>query len=463
MIRALTLAELAERCGVLPPAEAVSFMSVTTDSRKLQKGDLFIALRGDNFDGHAFVDQIAKQGACAAVVEKKQASVLPQLVVDNTVHALGHLGAMNREQFHGPVIAITGSSGKTTVKQMIASILAVVTQDPAKVLATRGNLNNHIGVPQTLLEINRQHEYAVIEMGASAMGEIGYLAKMSQPQVSVINNVGTAHVGGFGSVDNIASGKGEIYQYLDRKGVAVINADDKYSAQWLKQTAAFRQITFSVNPSSVNREADVTAKNISHNNAGCFSFDLIYKKDQCAVQLPIIGEHNIANALAAAACCLALNIDLDAIKRGLEKVVNVAGRMQIKKGINNSCLIDDTYNANPASVRAAIDALCGMEGTRLLILGDMAELGEQSDALHREMGVYARQKGIPRLFTVGKASIVAAQAFGDGAQHFVKKDAVINACKHLVQKNFIVLVKGSRSSGMEDVVNGLLVEGTSAC
>ena len=351
MMRALTLAEVADRCGVPAPAENVSFSVVTTDSRKLQKGDLFVALCGEKFDGHDFIEPVAKQGACAAVVQKKQSVALPQLVVDNTIHALGNLGALNRELFQGPVIAITGSSGKTTVKQMIASILAAMTRDANKVLATRGNLNNYIGVPQTLLEISKQHEYAVIEMGASALGEIAYLAKMAKPQVSVVNNVGRAHVGGFGSVDNIAKGKGEIYQYLSSNGVAVINRDDHYSEQWLKQTASSKQMTF-----AIKNDADVVAKNITRNNAGCCSFELVCKKGSVSIQLPLIGEHNVSNALAAAACCLAVNADLDSIKRGLESVVNVAGRMQIKKGVNGCCLIDDTYNANPDSVRAAIDA-----------------------------------------------------------------------------------------------------------
>ena len=458
MMRALTLAEVADCCGVPAPAENVSFSVVTTDSRKLQKGDLFVALCGEKFDGHDFIEPVAKQGACAAVVQKKQSVALPQLVVDNTIHALGNLGALNRELFQGPVIAITGSSGKTTVKQMIASILAAMTRDANKVLATRGNLNNHIGVPQTLLEISKQHEYAVIEMGASALGEIAYLAKMAKPQVSVVNNVGRAHVGGFGSVDNIAKGKGEIYQYLSSNGVAVINRDDHYSEQWLKQTAASKQLTF-----AIKNDADVVAKNITRNNAGCCSFELVCKKGSVSIQLPLMGEHNVSNALAAAACCLAVNADLDSIKRGLESVVNVAGRMQIKKGVNGCCLIDDTYNANPDSVRAAIDALSEMTGHRLLILGDMAELGELSDALHRDMGAYARQKGIARLFTVGKISVVASQTFGEGAQHFVNKEAVITACKHFLQKDAVVLVKGSRSSGMEDVVNGLVSEGLSSC
>jgi len=463
MIRALTMAEVANRCGVSAPAENVSFSVVTTDSRKLQKGDLFVALQGENFDGHDFIEPVAKQGACAAIVQKKQSVALPQLVVDNTVHALGNLGALNRDQFQGPVIAITGSSGKTTVKQMIASILAAITEDANKVLATKGNLNNHIGVPQTLLEISKQHQYAVIEMGASALGEIAYLAKMAKPQVSVVNNVGSAHVGGFGSVDNIAKGKGEIYQYLSSNGVAVINRDDHYSEQWLKQTASNKQMTF-----AIKNRADVMAKNLVRDNAGCFSFELIGEKGSIGIKLPLVGEHNVSNALAAAACCLAVNADLNSIKRGLETMVNVAGRMQIKKGINGCRLIDDTYNANPDSVRAAIDALSEMTGSCLLILGDMAELGELSDTLHRDMGAYARQKGIARLFTVGKISVVAAQAFGEGAQHFVNKEAVITACKNFLQKDSVVLVKGSRSSGMEDVVNGLVdkrleSEGPSSC
>ena len=468
MMRALTLSELATRCQVAVstqavPTQALSFTSVTSDSRRLQNGELFVALRGENFDGHDFVGQVAQQGACAAVVEKKQAVSLPQLVVDNTVHAFGQLGALNREQFRGPVIAITGSSGKTTVKQMVASVLAVVAGDKAKVLATRGNLNNHLGVPQMLLEINPQHTHAVIEMGASAVGEIAYLAKLAQPQVSVVNNVGNAHVAGFGSVDNIAKGKGEIYQFLPANGVAVINRDDRYAEQWLKQTAAHKQITF-----STARDADVKAARITRDHTGCFSFDLLYKQEQISIRLPLIGEHNVANALAAAACCLALDVTLAAIQRGLETVVNVAGRMQIKVGINDSCVIDDTYNANPASVRAAIDTLAAMQGRRILILGDMAELGEQAEVLHRDIGTYISNKTIDDVLTVGLWSAATAQSCGKKARHFANKAEVIAACRDLLQKNTVVLVKGSRSSGMEDVVNGLvkgefMKEGSSTC
>lgn len=468
MIKALTVTELAARCGVKAPTEILSFSAVTSDSRKLQKGELFVALRGDNFDGHDFVEQVAKQGACAAVVERKQKTDLPQLVVDNTVHALGQLGALNREQFRGPVIAITGSSGKTTVKQMVASVLGLVAGDKNKVLATRGNLNNHLGVPQMLLEINPQHEYAVIEMGASAVGEIAYLAQLAQPQVSVVNNVGSAHVAGFGGVDNIAKGKGEIYQFLPADGVAVINRDDVYADLWLKQTAAFKQLTFSVDKETARQTADVAAKNLQRDNSGCFSFELMYRQEKIAVQLPLIGEHNVANALAAAACCLALNVDMEKIKNGLETVVNVAGRMQVKPGLNDSCIIDDTYNANPASVRAAIDALAEMQGRRILILGDMAELGEQSEALHRDIGIYIKTKAIDDVLVVGKFSELIASACSKAPGFFSSKTEVITACRTLLQKNCVVLVKGSRSSGMEDVVNGLvkgefMKEGASKC
>jgi len=458
MIRALSLVELAGRCRHAEPVEPVTFSSVTSDSRQLQKNDLFVALRGEHFDGHAFVEQVAQQGACAAVVEKKQPVALPQLVVDNTTHALGQLASLNRDQFRGPVIAVTGSSGKTTVKQMIAAILEHFTRHTGKVLATKGNLNNHIGVPQTLLEISSQHEYAIIEMGASALGEIAYLAKIAKPQVSVVNNVGTAHVGGFGSVDNIAKGKGEIYQFLPAHGTAVINRDDPYADQWIKQSAQCKQMTF-----SVKAEADVTAKNISRDNTGCFAFELVCLQGSTTIQLPLIGEHNIANALAAAACCLAVHVDLASIKRGLESVVNVAGRMQIKTGVQGSRVIDDSYNANPASMRAAIDALADMQGRRILILGDMAELGEQSESLHREIGTYAQQKNIDDLFSTGKSSACSAQAFGKKSQHFVSKSELIAACKKILDKNCVVLVKGSRSAGMEEVANGLLNEGFSAC
>jgi len=319
-----------------------------------------------------------------------------------------------------------------------------------------------------LLEINPRHEYAVIEMGASAVGEIDYLAKLARPQVSVVNNVGTAHVAGFGGVDNIAKGKGEIYQYLPTDGVAVINRDDVYADQWLQQTAAFKQMTFAVDKGGAVKKADVVAKNLQRDNSGCFSFDLLYQQKKITLRLPLIGEHNVANALAAATCCLALKVDLEKIQRGLETVVNVAGRMQVKPGLQDSCIIDDTYNANPASVCAAIDALAAMQGRRILILGDMAELGEQSEALHRDIGTYIQTKSIDDVLVVGKFSAATAQACGKNARHFASKAEVIAACRSVLQKNCVVLVKGSRSSGMEDVVNGLVKgefmnEGASRC
>jgi UDP-N-acetylmuramoyl-tripeptide--D-alanyl-D-alanine ligase len=455
MMRPITLAELAQRCHAKAPAQPLAFTSVTTDSRKLKRGDLFVALRGEHFDGHDFVSRVAGRGACGAVVEQAdRALAMPQLVVDNTVQALGQLGALNREQFAGPVVGITGSSGKTTVKEMVAAIL----KQHGCVLVTRGNLNNHLGVPMMLLELDPQHRYAVIEMGASAIGEIAYLAGLAKPQVSVITNVGTAHIGGFGSVDRIAEGKAEIYRALPANGIAIINRDDCYSDDWLAMNAGRTVMTF-----SARTDADVMACDVAPDQAGCCGFSLCYRQQCVAVQLAVMGEHNVMNALAAAASALALGFSLDHVKAGLESVAPVAGRMQVKQGLHAATVIDDTYNANPGSVRAAIDALKSLPGKRVLVLGDMAELGDTAEDLHAELGCYAKQSGIDVLLSTGNLSAASARAFGEGAQHFANKQALVTTCLPLLGKNTVVLVKGSRSSAMEDVVQSLLPGEKRAC
>lgn len=446
MIRALSLNQLAARCGAKSLEQDVYFESVSTDSRKIQKGDLFFSIRGDRFDGHDFLAAVADSGACAAVVEKRQASEFPQLVVESSVTALGELSALNRDHFSGKLIAITGSSGKTTVKEMLASILAT----QGKVLATKGNLNNHLGMPLTLLQIGREHQFAVIEMGASAVGEIAYMARLAKPDVSVVNNVGTAHVEGFGSVDNIAKGKGEIYEYLPKQGVAAINLDDAFSGQWIEQNRNRTRLTF-----SVHQAADVQAKNIQANSIQQYSFYLCHRQQDVLVSLSLVGKHNVANALAAATCAIAVGVDLESIKRGLEAVQSVKGRMQVKKGVSGACVMDDTYNANPTAARAAIDALAGMTGKKILVLGNMAELGEFSDSLHSEIGAYAKQKNIHQLLATGDATKHCVKSFGDNASWFADKASLANACIDRATSETVFLVKGSRSAAMEDVVEKL--------
>ena len=455
MMHALTLAQLASRCHTTAPDASVSFMRVSTDSRKLAAGDLFVALRGDNHDGHQFLPDIAQRGACGAVVEKRNEQLqLPQLVVDNTTQALGQLGAMNRELFAGPVIGITGSAGKTTVKEMTAAIL----RQQGDVLVTRGNLNNHLGVPMMLLEIGAQHQFAVIEMGASAVGEIAYVAALAKPDVAVITNVGTAHVGGFGSVERIAAGKSEIYQALGERGVAVANRDDRFCADWLRLNAARRVITF-----GRHTDADVLASQVRVDRAGRASFIISYRQAQLPIQLQLLGEHNVLNALAAAACALALGITLAQVKQGLEQVIPVAGRMQVKAGMHGATLIDDTYNANPASVRAAINVLHQLPGRRVLVLGDMAELGSEAEVLHADIGEYARTQQLDALVATGPLSAATVRAYGVGAQHFANKTDVAACVQRLLGPETVVLVKGSRSAAMEEVVSALLLQEKLAC
>jgi UDP-N-acetylmuramoyl-tripeptide--D-alanyl-D-alanine ligase len=376
---------------------------------------------------------------------------VPQWVVPDTTLALGQLAILSRERFDGPLIAVTGSSGKTTVKEMVAGILHRV----APVLATTGNLNNHIGVPKTLLALNQRHRYAVIEMGASAPGEISYLVNLAKPTIAVVTNVLPAHVAGFGSIKGVADAKGEIYSGLDVAGTAILNLDEPWQSRWQENISALKTLTFSVEKT----QADVCASDIRLDKLACATFILHIAGHRTTVKLAIPGLHNVSNALAAAACAHATDIELSTIAAGLESVGVVSGRMEYKMGINHSVIIDDSYNANPGSVRAAIDVLASLDGERVLVLGDMAELGSDEVDLHREVGEYARNKNIDRLLVVGDLGVNTVVGFGDRGDHYKNKTTLQDALTKQLHSGVTVLIKGSRSAEMDEVVRKITIEG----
>lgn len=448
MVTELTLSHMAQVYGGTLMYPDCQFQSVSTDSRHIDEGQLFVALRGDRFDAHEFLPEVATR-ASGMVVERPVKDInVPQWVVPDTTAALGQIARVNREAFMGPVVAITGSSGKTTVKEMVATILG----ESGSVLATKGNLNNQIGVPLTLFGLSNKHRFAVIEMGASALGEIGYLCGLACPDVVLVNNVLPAHVEGFGSVENIAVAKGEIYQGVSAEGVAVVNLDEPYSGQWLASTKA-RVLTFSM----IDQGADFTAKDIVVDERGCHAFVLVTPAGEASIRLSLAGKHNVGNALAAAACAHAASVELGLISSGLNKLQQVPGRLNLERLAGGSTLIDDTYNANPGSVKAAIDALMAVQGRHILVLGDMGELGNDEARLHGDVGQYAAEKGVNVLLAVGPLCINAVREFGEQGKHFDNKEQLseylINGgLEELLAKDAVVLIKGSRFMAMEHVM-----------
>jgi UDP-N-acetylmuramoyl-tripeptide--D-alanyl-D-alanine ligase len=447
MLKALKLSELTVALnGRLLSADA-SFNGVSIDSRAIKPGQLFIALAGPRFDGHDYLNDVAAKGAVAALVEREVAdSSLPQLRVADTRQALGQLGALNRAAFTHPVAAITGSSGKTTVKEMLASILR--TRGP--VLATRGNLNNDLGVPLTLLELAPEHTAAVIELGASRLGEIAYTVAMTKPHVAILNNAGTAHVGEFGGPEKIVEAKGEIIEGLAADGVAVLNLDDKAFGIWKTRAAGRKVLTFALD----NTDADFHASDLGRDARGCPSFKLHTPMGVEHVQLNLLGTHNVANAMAAAAAAHALGVSLFGIATGLGAVQPVKGRTVAQLASNGMRVIDDTYNANPTSMCAAVDILAGFSGRTVLVLGDIGELGDWAEQGHRDVGAYARGK-VCALYAVGPLMAHAVKAFGEQAYHFATQAELIKALGAEQDTNTTILIKGSRSAAMENIVAAL--------
>ncbi|MDE1462786.1 UDP-N-acetylmuramoyl-tripeptide--D-alanyl-D-alanine ligase [Spartinivicinus poritis] len=427
-----------------------AFSGLSIDTRTIQPGELFIALQGPNFDGHDYIATAKQQGAVAAVVEKPIGAektggkLISQLVVEDSRIALGLIGQINREDFSGPLVALTGSSGKTTVKEMLAAIF----KQQGPTLFTAGNLNNDLGAPLTLSRLTAEHQYAVIELGANAVGEIAYTSRLSQPTICLINNVMAAHLEGFGSLEKTAQAKGEITQGLVDNGIAVFNADDQFFDYWKTLLSANQQLlSFSV----TNTEANVYATHVELIDQG-FRFK-IHLLDHCfSVTLPLPGRHNIANALAAATAAFAAGCSPQSIAVGLGEMQAVAGRGVQLSGKKGSRLIDDTYNANPGSVKAAIQLLAQYPGKRVLVLGDMAELGEKAGELHFEVGQFARQQGLDGLYAVGLHTEQCVIGFGEGAQHFTNKAELVEFLDKQLSESLVVLIKGSRSAKMETVV-----------
>jgi UDP-N-acetylmuramoyl-tripeptide--D-alanyl-D-alanine ligase len=423
----------------------VEFTSLSTDSRQIRRGELFVALSGENFDGHDFASVAADRGACAMVVEREIDSVnIPQLVVADALRALATIAAITRHQFRGQLIAVTGSSGKTSVKGLLREIFAVA----GTVVATPGNFNNHIGVPLSLM---------------NHPGEIGNLVSLAQPDIALVNNVSAAHIAGFGSLAAIAKEKGSIYSTLNGANTAIINLDDAFAADFIRATAHVRQIGFSLKGATADFSV-VRADNIVFDASGRAAFDLHYQEQTAATHVLLPGLHNLANALAAAACAVAAGVHLSEIAKGLANFAGEKGRLQIYQGPRNSVVVDDTYNANPGSVRAAIDYLGDRPGKRILVLGDLGELGDAGPQEHRNIGLYAAQKNITALFSHGPLSDLASAAFGEGGVNFPNKAALVEALLAQLDAQSIALIKGSRSTRMEEVVQRVLdLKETSAC
>ncbi|SDX06967.1 UDP-N-acetylmuramoyl-tripeptide--D-alanyl-D-alanine ligase [Thiocapsa roseopersicina] len=458
-----SLAEAVARAGGRLEGEDRRFVSVGTDSRADCSGQLFVALRGERFDGHDHVAAARAAGAVAAMVDHPLPVDLPQWIVEDTRSGLGALAAAWRDLFPGRIVAITGSNGKTTVKEMVAAILGQV----GSVRATRGNLNNDIGMPLTLLSA-RDEAFLVLEMGANHHGEIGYMTDIARPDVALITNAGRAHLEGFGSVDGVARAKGEIARGLPTDGVFVFAGDSPYADLWRELAEDRRVLTFALEDPADLREdlqadlrADRSQIRVEWTEAG-FGTHVVAHHDGKAIpiDLRLAGEHNARNALAAAATALALGIAPGAIQAGLATLMPVKGRLYPHR-CGEVGVIDDTYNANPDSIAAAIQVLAGLSGRRWLVLGDLAELGPEADALHREIGERARDAGIDRLFSVGVLSMSATSAFGDGARHFTDQGDLVRALRTALSAGDRILVKGSRSARMEQVVEALCAVGES--
>lgn len=419
------------------------WLGVSTDTRQLQPGQLFIALKGEHFDAHDFIELAEQKGAAAAIVHRPVTSKIPLIYVPDTLQALADLAFDHQSKFSCPRIAVTGSCGKTTSKMLLANVFATV----GNVLSNPASFNNAIGVPLTLLQLTADYQYAITEIGANHLKEIGVLARLVKPKVAIITNAANVHLEGFGDIDGVAKTKGEIFEGLTADGVAVINADDAKADYWRQLASAYRIITF-----GINQLADIYAENITLDARGNPHFTLFTPEGCCNIQLPIMGTHNVYNALIAAAAAYIFNIKLDNIRQGLENATAVSKRLVEYKGQADAIVIDDSYNANPASMLAAIQLLTQRSRQTILVMGDMLELGPRTDEFHHQVGIQAKQHGVKQLFCLGKYSESAARAFGDCGFSFENRDQLIDALKPQLNKEVTVLVKGSRGMAMEKIV-----------
>ena len=432
--------------------ENCTVSAVSTDTRTLTQGAVYLALKGENFDGHQFVEAAEAAGAAAVIASQPVTTALPVIYVEDTKLALGQLGAAVKAEVKPKTIGITGSSGKTTVKEMCAAILS----RRGNVLATAGNFNNEIGVPLTLLRLTPEHEYAVVEMGANHLGEIAYTTDLVKPDVATIVNAAAAHLEGFGSLLGVARAKSEIFKGLGEKGLAIVNQDSQFAEFWLGKLKYQPVQTFS--PDNQNAQADFYATDIIIDLNGCAEFEMHSAQGNTDIRMAVPGMHNVGNALVAAALTMAVGATLEDVKYGLQDMQAVGGRLKVVPLTEQVRILDDTYNANVGSVKAAIDTLASFSGRRVLVLGDMAELGEKARYYHEQVGEYAKEKFIDCLYTSGVLSQSASTAFGENGYHFGEQTALIEALEQDLgheQRDLTILVKGSRSARMENVIAAL--------
>lgn len=446
----MKLSLIAKHIQALMHGKDSEFTKVTIDSRKIMKGDCFVAIKGEKFDGHDFIAQAIEKGATAIVASRAPLNDFEKTVsfleVEDTIAALGRWGAFWRDQVNIPVIGITGSCGKTTVKGMIEAIC----QQAGKTLATEGNFNNHIGLPLTLLRLNESYRYAVIEMGASAKGEIQYLGQIAKPNIALITNVAPAHLEGFGSIEGVSKAKSEIYDILPRNGIAILNTDESFCDSWCLVINGRKTVTFGLNHQAMIRATDIRFSPMST------EFTLHAENQTIEVSIPIPGKHTVMNVLASASAAVAAGISLKDIAHALATFKGVKGRLCRYIGLKGSCVIDDSYNANPRSVDAALDVLAACKGEKVFVMGDMAELGVDVARYHINVGELAKAKGISKLLAVGKFCELTVRAFGSGAKWYPTKEALLDDLKGKMHSETVVLVKGSRSAQMDMVTKAIV-------
>lgn len=448
MIGSITLSLLAEELKGELKGEDLMFSNISTDTRSLSSGDLYLALVGENFDGNNFVEQAHGRGACGAIVSKQVDAQLTTLQVADTHEALGKLANINRQRSSAKVVALTGSQGKTTVKEMLGAILS----DSAESLITEANLNNTIGVPQTLLKVGEEHKFVVIEMGANAAGEIAFSVCATEPDIALITNASAAHIEGFGSLDGIVAAKGEIIDGLREDGTLILNADDEHSKVWAARAGGKSTVQFSVRG---NADSDYFATDIELKHGIGSRFRLHTPIGEKEIRINFLGKHNIVNAVAAAATAIESGANLNNVALGLAGLNPVMGRLSQLLGINGCVVIDDSYNASPDSFFAAIDVLGPIVGRKILVAGDMKELGDETDAAHTSVGVYASDSELDELWSIGEKSKLVVDAFKGNGKHFSSKSELIRALVAVADSNLTVLVKGSRGARMDEIVSAL--------
>jgi UDP-N-acetylmuramoyl-tripeptide--D-alanyl-D-alanine ligase len=446
-----SLSAFARSCGGELVGADRQYTGVSTDTRTLKAGEIFVALRGPRFNANDFVNAAEAAGAAGAVVDTRVDRPLPQILVKDTQNALTVASTAWRNQFQFPLVGVAGSNGKTTVKEMIAAIL----ERSGPTLATRGNFNNHIGVPLTLFRLDAAHKHAVVEIGANRAGEVADLVKLARPTVGLITNAGAEHLEGFGSLEGVARAEGEMVAGLDPAATAVINADDEFADLWRGMTRA-RIVTF-----GVANAADFSAHDISTTisaattNGFVTRFEMRTPRGNAQIEFAFAGKHNVVNALCAAAAATAAGASLEDVRAGLATIRPVPGRLQFKTAPSGAWIVDDSYNANPSSMKAGIEVLESIDARRWFVMGDMGELGDFADASHQEIGRFAREHRVDRLFATGKLSAQAVEAFGTGAEWFADTDALARAVNAELTREVCVLVKGSRSNRLERVVEAL--------